>query len=238
MNTSLYVAKADGDREVLDNVSVEMAREVFEKVDWNAQMAASQAEELAGRDVYIPEFGLADEAERALVISPVDSSTVTFTFQDSEHLSGVRRFPVSGVAELIDLYFAGGEDAIAAIVATYAAAREMLVRELSDAEFLATIAEPMHRLGEKETCRQVPLRDYLTACITICSLPASLETIELTDIYLSANKLYSHIHFNYGAPKTTLVIVVHYDPDNGDSVLGHHFANLAENCYYSQDRAR
>jgi hypothetical protein len=59
MNVSLYVAKADGDREMMDDVSPEMAREVYEKVNWDAEMAAAREEEKAGRDTFIPECGYA-----------------------------------------------------------------------------------------------------------------------------------------------------------------------------------
>jgi hypothetical protein len=231
MNVALFVAKADGNREVLDNVSVEVAREAFERMDWDSELAFARAEGEAGREMYIPEFGLADAAERTLVISPVDSNTVTFYFQYPDRVSAVPSLPKGEVAGLVGLYFAGEDDAIAAIVAKNTPAGEILLRELSDSEFRATIAPPMRCLGATENCRQVHLREYLGACISALSLPASLDTLEIADIYAAADKLHSHILFNYGDPGTALAIVVRHDPDTGDSVLGHHFVNAAGSYY-------
>lgn len=231
MITSLCVVKADGDREVLDNVSAEMALQVFAKMDWDAELAAAQAEGEAGRVTYIPEFGLVDDAERMLIISPVDSNTMTVCLQCPDRPSGGADFPMKDVADLIRLFFAGDDDAIAAIVAKNTPAVEIPLRELSDAELQGTIAKPMRRLGEEETCRQVHLRDYLAASITAFSLPTSLDTIELADIYLSADKKHSHILFNYGDSGKELALVVQHDPEIGDSVLGHRFVNVAERCY-------
>jgi hypothetical protein len=233
MNASLYVAKADGDREMLDDIGMEMAREVFAKMDWESELAVVQAAEAAGKEVFIPEFGLTDAAERMLVITPVDSGTVSFYMQYPDRVSGLESYPKGEVAHLIGLYFEGFDDDIAALIAKPVPVREVPVRELSDAEFRATITKPMRRLGEEETYRQVHLRDYLAACIIKHSLPVTLNTIELTDIYLAADKKHSHIHFSYGDPATGLVIVAQHDPDKGDSVFGHHFLSTAEDSYSS-----
>ena len=234
MNMSLYVEKTDGNREMLDDVTMEMAREVFAKMDWDAELAAVQAAQETEKEVFFSEFGLADDAQRSLVISPVDSNTLSFYIQYPDRVVGTQGFPKSDAAHLIGLFYEGLDDDIAALIAKPAPAHEISVCDLSDAEFRATIVEPMRRLGEEETCRQVPLRDYLSSCITKNSLPVTLNTIELTDIYLTADKKHSHIHFNCGDPQTVLVIVVHHDPDdNSDGVLGHHFVNDVGSYYSS-----
>ena len=231
MNISLYVAKADGDREVLDDVSTEMAREVFAKVDWDSELAAVQAAEAAGTDVFLPEFGLTDDAERTFVISPVDSATVSFYIQYPDRVAGVQSCPKNEVGPLIGYFFSGDEDAIGAIVARNTPVRKITLRELSNEEFRATIVKTMNRLRDEVSHGRVPLRDYLGECITALSLPTTLDTIELTDIYLAADKKHSHIYFDYGDPRSALVIVAHHDPDTGDSVLGHHFSSNTGDYY-------
>ena len=231
MNTSLYIAKADGDREFMDDVTTETACDAFGKMDWDRELSAVRSAEEAGGEVYIPEFGLTDESERTLVITPLDSSTVSFYILSQSDPVGVEKLPKTEVANLISRFFSGDDEAIAATVARHTPAKEISLRELSREEFQATIAEPMHRLSEKESLRQIQVRDYVGECLTRCSLPASLETVELADIYLAADKRHSHILFNYGDEATALVIVIHRDAENGDSLIGHHFAGFAESYY-------
>jgi hypothetical protein len=227
MSISLYVAKADGDREVLDNVTAEMAREVYVKMDWDAEMATVQAAEAAGQDVFLPEFGLTDDAERNLAVSPVDSNTVSFYVQYPDRVAGVQNFPKDEVAAVIGAFCDGNDDAIGAFVARNTPApKKDALHELSDADFRATIVRPMVRLRDEQSYRQVPLRNYLGDCITAHSLPATLDTIELTDIYVAGDKRHSHIHFHYGDPNTALVIVTRHDPDDdSDGILGHCFVS-------------
>ncbi len=111
--------------------------------------------------------------------SPVDANTVSFYIQYPDSVVGTQDFPKSDAAHLIGLFYQELDDDIAALIAKPAPAVEIPVRELSDAEFGATITPPMRRLREEETYRQVPLRDYLSSCIIKHSLPVTLNTIEL-----------------------------------------------------------
>jgi hypothetical protein len=247
-NTSMYVAKADGTREQLDDVQLEMAREIFLRMDWDRELrvvqAAQEARELAAEesasqafpavgdnDVYVPEFGLTDEEERLLVVTPVSSEAVTVWIQCPAFGWGIDSFPKSEVSGLLERYFAGDDGGLQEIAARHQPARELLLHLLSAAEFQATMAGQMRWVGEVETYNQVRLRDYLSACLDALALPASLETIELTNIYRSADDRHSHIHFNYGEPPTALVLVVQHDAEAGDSVIGHHLLDLTEGTY-------
>lgn len=116
MSMNLYVAKSDGDREVLNDVNVDMAREVFAEMDWDSQLAAVKAAGESGAAVFMPEFGVTDDAGRTLVISPVDAETVSFYIQYPDRLVGAQNFPKGNVAFLIGLFFEGMDDEIAGLV--------------------------------------------------------------------------------------------------------------------------
>lgn len=231
MNASLYVEKADGDRQMLDDVGMDMARDVFVKMDWDTELAAVKTAELNGTDVFLPEFGLTDEAMRMLVISPLDSDTVSFYVQYPDRVVGTQSFPRSDAGRLIGLYYQGLDDDIAALTAKAASTNQIPIRELSDAEFRATIVQPMPRLGDEQSYGHVHMRDYLDTCIHKFSLPVTLDTLELTDVYVAGDLKHSHIHFHYGDEPTTLVLVAQHDPENGDSVMGHRFVSAGENYY-------
>jgi hypothetical protein len=225
------VAKADGTREVLDQVRPETALQIFAGMDWDRELRAVEAAQETGDESYIPEFGLTDDEERLLVISPVDGDTVTFWIQSPAYGWNVERFPKSEVPALLEQYFAADDEALQAIAAQHQPVRELQLHELSEAEFAATTSGHMQWVGAVETFHQVPLRDYLGACIDARSLPTSLETIELTNLYRADDGRHSHVLFNYADPATALVLVVKHDPEEGDSVIGHRFVSLAEGGY-------
>ena len=100
-----------------------------------------------------------------------------------------------------------------------------VIRELSDAEFHATSAMPMHRLEEGESFRPVPLGDYVSECIRHHELPTSREAIEVECVYLSGDQRYTHVLIAYGIRNVYLVIVIAHETD---SVLGHHLLDLNE----------
>ena len=66
---------------------MDMAREVFAKMDWESELAAVQAAVAAGKEVFLPEFGLTQDEDRTLVISTVDSDTVSFYMQYPDRVS-------------------------------------------------------------------------------------------------------------------------------------------------------
>ena len=223
MNASLYVEKATGDREVMDDVGMEMARAVFEKMDWDAELAAVQAAQDSGTEVFLPEFGLTDPDERTLIVSPVDANTVSFYMQYPDRVAGAQSFPKSEVGQLLGLYYQGFDDGIAALIAKSAPPAEVPIRELTDAEFRATIVQPMVRLGDEQNYREVHVRDYLASCIIKHNLPVTLNSIELTDIFVAADRKHSHIMFNYGDPEKSLVIVAEHGQETGDVIYGYFF---------------
>src|SRR3954465_4946787 len=109
-NTSLYVAKADGTREVLDEVTFQMAREIFSTLNWMPELETFEAAMAEGREGFVPEFGLDDDEQRRLGISAVGPETVSFSFQSGEEWCGVSALPNSEVATLLRCYFAGSDD--------------------------------------------------------------------------------------------------------------------------------
>src|SRR4051812_1957628 len=115
-NTSLYVAKVDGTRDVLDHVTLQMAREIFLRLNWDPEVEAAGAAMAEERETYVPEFGIADDDGRMLAIEPTSSELVTFYFQLPEHWWQVPDVPKSEVAELLELFFAGDNDAIREII--------------------------------------------------------------------------------------------------------------------------
>jgi hypothetical protein len=101
----------------------------------------------------------------------------------------------------------------------------MMIKELSKPEFRATFVMPMHRMGEEESYRLIPLKNYLADCIYELSLPTTIEDIEIQHVYLNGDKTFTHVMFFFGKPNVYLVIVI----DHGnDSVHGHHILDLNE----------
>jgi hypothetical protein len=236
MHASLTVIKTDGSRETLDAATMEMARTVFEKLDWDSELAAVAATPAPGAaqtPTFSPEFVLTDDSERSLAVFPVDAATVSISLQTPADLKWRRSYPKGEVSHLIGLYYEGFDDDIAAIIAQAPAVCEVPVRELSEAEFRATIRKPMFRLPVDEGYRQVPLRDYLHSCILKYNLPVTLNSIELTDIYLAAGKKHSHIHFQYADADPLLVIVVQHEPDPDFDFIAGHFYMADPADYYA-----
>ena len=100
-----------------------------------------------------------------------------------------------------------------------------MINTLSIDDFQATFVEPMQRLGEEESYRPIPLKDYLTECISELALPTTVDDIEIQDVYLNGNKSHTHMMFWYGKPNVYLVIVIDHEKD---SVHGHHILDLNE----------
>ena len=232
MSTSMFVAKADGEREMLSSVSRELAGGVFAKMDWAAELAAMHEAEDAMRESYIPEFGLTDEEERQLVLTPDEEGTISVVLEYPDHAWGIDGFPWSEVDQLLDLYFAGDDDGLADLITKYLPPPEMTVHELSNSEFQTTLVPPLRRLGDEQSYRPVRLRAHLEAALEALALPASLETVELEVIFLTGDKQYSHFLFIYGNPGRWLVLVVQHDVEhNRDDVLGFHLVDVAGNPY-------
>ena len=99
----------------------------------------------------------------------------------------------------------------------------MSINELSKADFAATFCEPMRRLGEGESYRPVPLKDYVMDCIDSLELRTSLDEIEIHHVYLTGDKKHTHVLFNWGEPNLFLTIVVRHDPD---LILGYYLLDL------------
>src|SRR5262245_35058538 len=97
------------------------------------------------------------------------------------------------------------------------------ISELSKQDFLATFCEPMRRLGEDESYRPVPLKDYVTACIQALALSTTLADIEIHHVYLSGDKRHTHVLFFFGERNRYLVVVIGHEPD---SVKGHYLLDL------------
>lgn len=115
MTMSLYVAKSDGDREMLDDVNVDIAREVFARMDWASELAAVRAAQEAGTEIFLPEFGINDDTGRSLVISPLDDGNVSFYLQNSDRLVGAQNFPIGSTSYLIGMFFDGLDEEIAGL---------------------------------------------------------------------------------------------------------------------------
>ena len=243
MSFSLYVEKTDGSREDLDNVSPEIAREVFAKVDWNAAMKAMAAADEAGTSFFFPEFGVADDeglghdAQRTLVLSPVDEQTVSFQFASHGRMWQMDELAFDEAPRLIDLFFAGDDEGLAAITNP----PPIETRELSADEFRSTILPPpdVSAENEKGVYNRVRLRDYVTASLGAHHLPASADTIVLENLVHFADyhdytfdKQYSHLVFHYGDREQWLVIVVKLARSGvPERILGHHFLRSNADCY-------
>ena len=100
----------------------------------------------------------------------------------------------------------------------------MTIRELEHSEYLSTMVAPMRRLEEPEEMdRPISLKEYLEECIQATHLPTDVDSIEIENVYKSADKRYSHVMFVYGEPNRYLVLVINHD---SDSVLGHFLLDL------------
>ncbi len=86
------------------------------------------------------------------------------------------------------------------------------MRELSEAEYVATFSGPMHRLGPDEDApAYCNVGQYLKAAIQALALPTTSESIDLTDIYVGDDRRHTHLLFDYGARNVRLVVVVDND---------------------------
>ena len=101
----------------------------------------------------------------------------------------------------------------------------MALRELSKKEYRSTFSDPMRRLGEKESYRPVPLKDYVKACIDALDLPTNTQEIEIHHVYLSGDEKHTHVLFYFGEPNRYLVVVVSHE---ADTVMGHYVLDLNE----------
>lgn len=99
----------------------------------------------------------------------------------------------------------------------------MEIRHLSKQEFLGTFCEPMRRLAADETYRPVPLKDYVSGCISSLRLPTTLEDIEIHHVYVSGDGKHTHVLFYFGEHNRYLVVVVRHEPD---IVQGHYVLDL------------
>lgn len=100
-----------------------------------------------------------------------------------------------------------------------------MIHELSESEFHGTFSLPMRRLEANESCRPVPLKDYVSKCIDRYVLRASLEDLRIEHVYVSGDQRYRHVMLSYGIANTYLVIIVAIEKD---AILGHHFLDLNE----------
>lgn len=81
------------------------------------------------------------------------------------------------------------------------------IKQLSEAEFHGTFIAPMRRVGEDEEQAAVNIKQYVESCIKTHNLPATLDSIEINDVYISADARYSHIMLSYGLHNEFLVVV-------------------------------
>src|SRR5580698_2842848 len=104
-----------------------------------------------------------------------------------------------------------------------AARHIMSIRELSKDEFLATFCQPMRRLADGETCRPIPLKDYVSECIRSLALPTTPADIEIHHVYVSGDLKHTHVLFSVGKQNRYLIVVINHEPD---SVKGHYLLDL------------
>jgi len=100
-----------------------------------------------------------------------------------------------------------------------------MIHELTEAEFRATFVEPMHRMGEEESYRPIPLKGYLSECVVELALPTTTQDIEIHHVYLNGDKTFTHVLFFFGKPNVYLVLVVDHKTD---SVCGYRVLDLNE----------
>lgn len=81
----------------------------------------------------------------------------------------------------------------------------------------------MRRLEEGESYRPVSLRDYVTECIEELELSSSVDKLEVHHVYLSNDKMHTHVLLHFGQPNRYLVIVIEHDPD---LIFGHYLLDL------------
>ncbi len=104
----------------------------------------------------------------------------------------------------------------------------MNIRELDAVEFQSAFISPMCLQGEDED-GAINIKDYVVSCIRQHSLPATLDSIDISYVYISADEKYTHVMLSYGVAEQFLVVVT----DNAaKTVFGHHLLNL--NVLYGQ----
>lgn len=241
MGISLYVEKADGVREELEQVSADTACEVYAKMDWGAEVRALCEAQEAGREAWFPEFGLADDAGfgsdalRSLIIAPIDPGTVSFRFEVQDRNWQSEKFPAGETSALIRLFFDGNDGAIAALAKPPAVAHE-----LSGEEFRATVLPPPLAMEiPREAYHRISLREYITACIGKHQLPVSPQDIEFEDLVgftdgrdPSLEQQFVHLLFHFGDPDSRLVIVVQEAKDGTPGrIVGHRLVETGEAVY-------
>lgn len=98
-----------------------------------------------------------------------------------------------------------------------------MIKELSQTEFRATLADPMRRLGAEESFRPVSLGAYVDECIHQLSLPTTKKDIEIHHVYVSGDQKHTHVLLYFGKTNVYLVIVVEHPVD---AIKGYHLLNL------------
>ncbi len=100
----------------------------------------------------------------------------------------------------------------------------MQIRELSEAEYKATLVAPIRRLALGEVpAVQVDLKDYVAATITATGLPTTVSAIQIHHVYVPHGGNHTHVLFYFGELNTYLVLVV---DNRAANVLGYRILDL------------
>jgi endo-1,4-beta-mannosidase len=100
----------------------------------------------------------------------------------------------------------------------------MPINLLNRTEYHTTFRESMQRLDPEEISDPVAIGDYVTECLQVHQLPASLENVDIEHVYLSGDQAFTHIVLSYGQRDTRLIVIIN---QQARQIYGHYLLDLS-----------